>query len=99
MAMMSSSPAMPNSSSGVSGSCVFCAASSTGSFATSAAQSKVGRASDFRSWQQRQRGWKLYWSSNASARQRSRGGPSLVTNNRPTPGGQFVHAKVLPDNP
>jgi transposase, IS5 family len=70
----------------------------------------LGRAAQIRSQQQRQRGWKLYsfhtpeveriGKGNAAAPYEFGVKASIVTNNRPAPGGQFVlHAKALPDNP
>jgi IS5 family transposase len=70
----------------------------------------LGRASQIRSQQQRQRGWKLYsfhapeveciGKGKAAAPYEFGVKASIVTNNRPAPGGQFVlHAKALPDNP
>ena len=63
---------MPNSSGGISGSCASCAAGWAGSSRTSAARLRasqaleeaftlpLGRATQIRSQQQRQRGFKLY---------------------------------------
>ncbi|MDE2602194.1 MAG: IS5 family transposase [Bradyrhizobium sp.] len=70
----------------------------------------LGRASQIRSQQQRQRGWKLYsfhapeveciGKGKASAPYEFGVKASVVTTNRRAPGGQFVlHAKALPDNP
>ena len=70
----------------------------------------LSRATQIRSQQQRQRGWKLYsfhapeveciGKGKASAPYEFGVKASIVTNNRPAPGGQFVlHAKALPDNP
>ncbi|MGY3695049.1 IS5 family transposase [Bradyrhizobium sp. USDA 3240] len=70
----------------------------------------LGRASQIRSQQQRQRGWKLYsfhapeveciGKGKAAAPYEFGVKASIVTNNRRAPGGQFVlHAKALPDNP
>ncbi len=70
----------------------------------------LGRAAQIRSQQQRQRGWKLYsfhapeveciGKGKAAAPYEFGVKVSIVTNNRPAPGGQFVlHAKALPDNP
>lgn len=70
----------------------------------------LGRAAQIRSQQQRQRGWKLYSFHASEVECIGKGkaaGPyefgvkaSIVTNNRPAPGGHFVlHAKALPDNP
>jgi IS5 family transposase len=70
----------------------------------------LGRASQIRSQQQRQRGWKLYsfhapeveciGKGKASAPYEFGVKASITTNNRPAPGGQFVlHARALPDNP
>jgi IS5 family transposase len=70
----------------------------------------LGRASQIRSQQQRQRGWKLYsfhapeveciGKGKAAAPYEFGVKASIVTNNRPAPGGQFVlHARALPDNP
>jgi transposase, IS5 family len=70
----------------------------------------LGRADQIRSQQQRQRGWKLYsfhapeveciGKGKAAAPYEFGVKASIVTNNRPAPGGQFVlHAKALPDNP
>jgi transposase, IS5 family len=70
----------------------------------------LGRASQIRSQQQRQRGWKLYsfhapeveciGKGKASAPYEFGVKASIVTTNRRAPGGQFVlHAKALPDNP
>src|SRR3569832_152687 len=113
---------MPSNSSGISGSCAFCAAGWAGSFAIFAARSKVrpclrnafalplSRASQIRSQQQRQRGWKLYsfhapeveciGKGKAAAPYEFGVKASIVTNNRRAPGGLFVlHARALPDNP
>lgn len=72
----------------------------------------LGRASQIRSQQQRQRGWKLIPSmlqrSSASCIGKGKAAApyefgvkaSIVTNNRRAPGGLFVlHARALPDNP
>src|SRR5437588_6206722 len=70
----------------------------------------LSRATQIRSQQQRQRGWKLYsfhapeveciGKGKASAPYGFAGKPSIVTNNRRAPGGLFVlHARALPDNP
>jgi IS5 family transposase len=70
----------------------------------------LSRAAQIRSQQQRQRGWKLYsfhapeveciGKGKASAPYEFGVKASVVTNNRPAPGGQFVlHTKALPDNP
>ena len=70
----------------------------------------LGRATQIRSQQQRQRGWKLYsfhapeveciGKGKAAAPYEFGVKASIVTNNRPAPGGQFVlHAEALPDNP
>src|SRR6185295_6189729 len=70
----------------------------------------LSRADQIRSQQQRQRGWKLYsfhapeveciGKGKAAAPYEFGVKASIVTNNRPAPGGQFVlHAKALPDNP
>jgi IS5 family transposase len=70
----------------------------------------LGRATQIRSQQQRQRGWKLYsfhapeveciGKGKASAPYEFGVKASIVTNNRRAPGGLFVlHAKALPDNP
>jgi len=70
----------------------------------------LARASQIRSQQQRQRGWKLYSSrapevecigkGNASAPYEFGVKASIVTTNARAPGGQFVlHAKALPGNP
>ncbi|MCK1310969.1 IS5 family transposase, partial [Bradyrhizobium sp. 45] len=70
----------------------------------------LGRASQIRSQQQRQRGWKLYsfhapeveciGKGKASAPYEFGVKASIVTNNRRAPGGLFVlHARSLPDNP
>ena len=70
----------------------------------------LGRASQIRSQQQRQRGWKLYSFHAPEVECISKGKASapyefgvkaaITTNNRPAPGGQFVlHARALPDNP
>jgi len=70
----------------------------------------LGRATQIRSQQQRQRGWKLYsfhapeveciGKGKAAAPYEFGVKASIVTNNRPAPGGQFVlHARALPDNP
>ena len=70
----------------------------------------LSRASQIRSQQQRQRGWKLYsfhapeveciGKGKASAPYEFGVKASIVTTNRRAPGGQFVlHAKSLPGNP
>ena len=70
----------------------------------------LGRATQIRSQQQRQRGWKLYsfhapeveciGKGKASAPYEFGVKASIVTNNRRAPGGLFVlHARALPDNP
>jgi IS5 family transposase len=70
----------------------------------------LARASQIRSQQQRQRGWKLYsfhapeteciGKGNASAPYEFGVKVSIVTTNARAPGGQFVlHAKALPGNP
>jgi IS5 family transposase len=70
----------------------------------------LSRASQIRSQQQRQRGWKLYsfhapeveciGKGKASAPYEFGVKASIVTNNARAPGGQFVlHAKSLPGNP
>ena len=70
----------------------------------------LARASQIRSQQQRQRGWKLYsfhapeteciGKGKASAPYEFGVKVSIVTTNARAPGGQFVlHAKALPDNP
>jgi IS5 family transposase len=70
----------------------------------------LSRATQIRSQQQRQRGWKLYsfhapeveciGKGKASAPYEFGVKASIVTNSRPAPGGQFVlHARALPDNP
>src|SRR5438445_2879346 len=70
----------------------------------------LSRATQIRSHQQRQRGWKLYsfhapeveciGKGKAAAPYEFGVKASIVTNNRPAPGGQFVlHARALPDNP
>src|SRR2546430_8516695 len=70
----------------------------------------LARASQIRSQQQRQRGWKLYsfhapeteciGKGKAAAPYEFGVKASITTNNRPAPGGQFVlHARALPDNP
>lgn len=70
----------------------------------------LSRASQIRSQQQRQRGWKLYsfhapeveciGKGKASAPYEFGAKASIATNNRPAPGGQFMlHARALPDNP
>ena len=70
----------------------------------------LSRASQIRSQQQRQRGWKLYsfhapeveciGKGKASAPYEFGVKASIVTTNRRAPGGQFVlHARALPDNP
>jgi transposase, IS5 family len=72
--------------------------------------SPLGRASQIRSQQQRQRGWKLYsfhapeteciGKGKAAAPYEFGVKASIVTPNRRAPGGQFVlHAKSLPDTP
>src|SRR6202035_5614823 len=69
----------------------------------------LGRASQIRSQQQRQRGWKLYsfhapeveciGKGKAAAPYDFAVRASIVTNNRRAPGGLFVlHARALPDN-
>ncbi|MDA9421713.1 transposase, partial [Bradyrhizobium sp. CCBAU 53380] len=70
----------------------------------------LSRATQIRSQQQRQRGWKLYsfhapeveciGKGKASAPYEFGVKASIVTNNRRAPGGLFVlHAKALPDTP
>src|SRR5439155_22161374 len=70
----------------------------------------LARASQIRSQQQRQRGWKLYsfhapeteciGKGKASAPYEFGVKVSIVTTNARAPGGQFVlHARALPDNP
>src|SRR5579863_2568900 len=70
----------------------------------------LGRATQIRSQQPRQRGWKLYsfhapeveciGKGKASAPYEFGVKASIVTNNRRAPGGLFVlHARSLPDNP
>ncbi len=70
----------------------------------------LSRASQIRSQQQRQRGWKLYsfhapeveciGKGKAAAPYEFGVKASIVTNNRRAPGGVFVlHARALPDNP
>jgi IS5 family transposase len=70
----------------------------------------LSRATQIRSQQQRQRGWKLYsfhapeveciGKGKASAPYEFGVKASIVTNNRRAPGGLFVlHARALPDNP
>src|SRR5947209_12139350 len=70
----------------------------------------LGRASQIRSQQQRQRGWKLYsfhapeveciGKGKAAAPYEFGVKASIVTNNRRAPGGLFVlHASAMPDNP
>lgn len=70
----------------------------------------LSRASQIRSQQQRQRGWKLYsfhapeveciGKGKAAAPYEFGVKASIVTNNRRAPGGLFVlHARALPDNP
>ncbi|MGY3647658.1 hypothetical protein ACVWW2_002949 [Bradyrhizobium sp. LM4.3] len=70
----------------------------------------LGRASQIRSQQQRQRGWKLYsfhapeveciGKGKAAAPYEFGVKASFVTNNRRAPGGLFVlHVRALPDNP
>ena len=70
----------------------------------------LGRATQIRSQQQRQRGWKLYsfhapeveciGKGKAAAPYEFGVKASIVTNNRRAPGGLFVlHATSLPDNP
>src|SRR5476651_2120345 len=70
----------------------------------------LGRATQIRSQQQRQRGWKLYsfhapeveciGKGKASAPYEFGVKASIVTTNARAPGGQFVlHAKALPGNP
>jgi IS5 family transposase len=70
----------------------------------------LSRATQIRSQQQRQRGWKLYsfHAPEVECIGKGKASPpyefgvkaSIVTNNRPAPGGQFVlHARALPDNP
>src|SRR6266850_8449541 len=113
---------MPNSSGGISDSCVSCAAGWAGLSATSAARSRasqhwrrhspsrLGRATQIRSQQQRQRGFKLYsfhapeveciGKGKAAAPYEFGVKASIVTNNRRAPGGLFVlHARAMPDNP
>jgi transposase, IS5 family len=69
----------------------------------------LGRATQIRSQQQRQRGFKLYFfhapevecigKGNAAAPYEFGVKASIVTNNRRAPGGLFVlHARALPDN-
>ena len=112
----------PNSSTATVGSCASCAPGSAGSSATSAARSParqhieaafeapLARATQIRSQQQRQRGWKLYsfhapeveciGKGKASAPYEFGVKASIVTTNARAPGGQFVlHAKALPGNP
>ena len=73
-------------------------------------EASLSRASQIRSQQQRQRGWKLYsfhapeveciGKGKASAPYEFGVKASIVTNNARAPGGQFVlHAKSLPGNP
>ena len=73
-------------------------------------EAPLARASQIRSQQQRQRGWKLYsfhapeveciGKGKASAPYEFGVKASIVTTNRRAPGGQFVlHAKSLPGNP
>src|SRR5436853_3208339 len=73
-------------------------------------EAPLARASQIRSQQQRQRGWKLYsfhapeteciGKGKASAPYEFGVKASIVTTNRRGPGGQFVlHAKSLPGNP
>jgi len=73
-------------------------------------QAALSRASQIRSQQQRQRGWKLYsfhapeveciGKGKASAPYEFGVKASIVTTNARAPGGQFVlHAKALPGNP
>ena len=73
-------------------------------------EAPLSRASQIRSQQQRQRGWKLYsfhapeveciGKGKASAPYEFGVKVSIVTNNARAPGGQFVlHAKSLPGNP
>jgi transposase, IS5 family len=73
-------------------------------------ESPLSRASQIRSQQQRQRGWKLYsfhapeveciGKGKASAPYEFGVKASIVTTNARAPGGQFVlHAKALPGNP
>ena len=80
-------------------------ASSGGSFAL-----PLGRATQIRSQQQRQRGWKLYSFHAPEAECIGKGKAaapyefgvkaSIATNNRRAPGGLFVlHARAMPDNP
>ncbi len=113
---------MPSNSNGINGSCASCAAGWAASSATSVARSRIsrhwsrrsplplGRATQIRSQQQRQRGWKLYsfhapeveciGKGKASAPYEFGVKASIVTNNRRAPGGLFVlHARALPDNP
>src|ERR1700744_1448976 len=70
----------------------------------------LGRASQIRSQQQRQRAWKLYsfhapeveciGKGKAAAPYEFGVKASIVTNNRRAPGGLFVlHARAIPDNP
>ncbi len=70
----------------------------------------LGRATQIRSQQQRQRGWKLYsfhapeveciGKGKAAAPYEFGVKASIVTNNRRAPGGLFVlHARAMPDNP
>ena len=70
----------------------------------------LGRAMQIRSQQQRQRGFKLFsfhapeveciGKGKAAAPYEFGVKASIVINNRPAPGGQFVlHARALPDNP
>ena len=73
-------------------------------------EAPLARATQIRSQQQRQRGWKLYsfhapeveciGKGKASAPYEFGVKASIVTNNGRAPGGQFVlHAKALPGNP
>jgi IS5 family transposase len=73
-------------------------------------EAPLSRASQIRSQQQRQRGWKLYsfhapeveciGKGKASAPYEFGVKASIVTTNARAPGGQFVlHAKALPGNP
>jgi IS5 family transposase len=110
---------MPNSSGGISGSCVSCAVGWGGSSRRKievqpaleeAFALPLGRATQIRSQQPRQRGWKLYsfhapeveciGKGKAGAPYEFGVKASIVTNNRRAPGGLFVlHARAMPDNP
>ncbi|MGX1350582.1 hypothetical protein AB7M49_004158 [Bradyrhizobium elkanii] len=72
----------------------------------------LSRATQIRSQQQRQRGWKLYSfhvpEVECISKSKGKASPpyelglraSIVTNNRRAPGGLFVlHARAMPDNP